>query len=59
MISNNDEVYEIAPRENQPTKLVIFDDHCKEMTFQQLFSSGKFGFKVKRNIQLTASKYFN
>ena len=47
MSINNDEVYEIAPGKNQPIKSIIFDDHCEEMRFPQLFTSGKFGFKVK------------
>ena len=47
MVINNDEVYEVALGENQPIKSIIFDDHCQEMAFPQLFSSGKFGFKVK------------
>ena len=30
-IINDDEVYEIAPEENQPTKSIIFDDHCEDI----------------------------
>ena len=50
MIINNGEAYEITPGENQLTISIIFDYHCEEMAFPKLFSTGKFGFKVKQEI---------
>ena len=31
----------------------------EEMAHPQLFATGRFGYKVKRNFPLTPSKYFN
>ena len=35
------------------------DKLCEEMAFQILFSAGKFGFQVKRDVRLLPAKYFN
>ena len=42
-------------------KVVSFlsDQYCEELVLPHLFPTGKFGYKVKREIPLSASKYFN
>jgi len=49
----------IAPGENKIPSSVLTDDSCEELAFPYLFPTGKFGFKVERNVHLSAAKYFN
>ena len=38
---------------------VLTDTYCEEMAYPHLFPSGKYGYKVQRDIPLSANKYFN
>ena len=49
----------IAPGENQIPTSILTDDHCEELAFPCLFPTGKFGFKVERDVPLSAARYFN
>ena len=49
----------IAPGENQMPSSILTDEHCEELAFPHLFPTGKFGFKVDRDVPLSAARYFN
>ena len=49
----------ITPGEGSQLKSIMNDEFCKELSFPDLFPTGKFGCKVKRNINLRPVKYFN
>ena len=57
-ITEDDNVI-IATGQGKTPVLVLNDDHCEELTFPYLFLTGKFGYKVKREVPLTPVKYFN
>ena len=38
---------------------VLNDDNCKELAFPYFFPTGKFGYKVKREMPLSPVEYFN
>ena len=48
----------IAPGEGKKT-ISIFNIYCEEMTHPHIFPTGRFSYKVKRNVPSTPSKYFN
>ena len=56
---SNDECINIAPGEGKHPKSVLSDEFCEELAHPYLFPTGKFGYKVKRNITLSPVKYFN
>ena len=35
------------------------DQHCEELAYSHLFQMAKFGYKVKREIPISAWKYFS
>ena len=49
----------MAPDQVKILVSVLNDDHCEELAFPYLFPTGKFGYKVKREIPLSPVKYFN
>ena len=49
----------MAPGQIKTPVSVLNDDHCDELAFPYLFPTGKFGYKVKREIPLSPVKYFN
>ena len=49
----------MAPGQGKTPVSVLNDDHCEELAFPYLFSTGKFGYKVKRETPLSPVKYFN
>ena len=49
----------IAPREGKVPVSIFNDNFCEELAFPCLFSAEKFGYKVKRNLNLSPVKYFN
>ena len=55
----NNEFVEIAPGENKKPENIMLDKHCEELAFPQLFPLGKYGYQVKRTVELSAVKYFN
>ena len=56
---SNDECINITPGEGKHPKSVLSDEFCEELAHPYLFPTGKFGYKVKRNITLSPVKYFN
>ena len=38
---------------------ILNDDHCEELAFPYLFPTGRFDFKVKREVPFSPVKYFN
>ena len=52
-------IFNIAPGEGQNPLPILNDDFCEELAHPHLFPTGKFGYKVKRNILLSPVKYFN
>ena len=38
---------------------ILTDNQCEELSHPWLFPTGKFGYKVEREIRLTPNKYFN
>ena len=38
---------------------VLTDTYCEEMAYPHLFPSSKYGYKVQRDIPLSANKHFN
>ena len=57
-ITEDDNVI-MAPDQGKTPVSVLNDDHCEELAFPYLFSTGKFGYKVKREIPLSPVRYFN
>ena len=57
-ITEDDNVI-IATGQGKTPVLVLNDDHCEELTFPYLFLTGKFVYKVKREVPLIPVKYFN
>ena len=53
------ECINITLGEDRKPKSILNDEFCKELRFPHLFSTGKLGYKVKRNINLRPVKYFN
>ena len=49
----------IAPCQGKKPISLLTDSNCEELAHPYLFPTGKFGYKVQRNIYLTPSKYFN
>ena len=49
----------MAPGQGKTPMSVLNDDHCEELAFPYLFSTGKFGYKVKHESTLSPIKYFN
>ena len=49
----------IAPGENKKVDSFLRDQYCEELAQPYLFPTGKFGYKVKREIPCSVSKYFN
>ena len=49
----------MAPGQGKTPVSVLNDDHCEELAFPYLFPTGKFGYKVKREMPLSPVKYFN
>ena len=52
-------IISIAPGKGQRPISVLNDDYCEELSHPHLFPDGKFGYKVKRDISLSPSKYLN
>ena len=53
------ECINIAPGDDRQPKSILNDKFCEELNFPHLFQTGKFGYKVKRKINLRPMKYFN
>ena len=49
----------IAPGEGKKPLSISTDKHCEELAYPYLFPTGKFGYKVKRVVALSATNYFN
>ena len=49
----------IAPGEGKRPLSLLTDDHCEELAHPCLLPTGKFGYKVQRDIDLSPVKYFN
>ena len=54
-----DNCINIAPGEGKQHKSILNDQFCEELVFLYLFSAGKFGYRVKRDVKLSPVKYFN
>ena len=59
IIGEQEESIVIAPCEGKKLLSILNDIYWKEMAPPHLFSTGRFGCKVKRIVPLTPSKYFN
>ena len=57
-ITEDDNVI-MAPGQGKTPVSVLNDDHCEELAFPYFFLTGKFGFKVKREMPLSPVTYFN
>ena len=53
-----DKVLNIAPGENKQPISILMDANFEEMALPHLLPHGKFGWKYKRKIPLSAKKYF-
>ena len=58
-IQVHDDTVTVAPGEGQTPIPLFEDEYCEEMAFPHLFPTGKFGYKVEREIALSPVKYFN
>ena len=54
-----DENLIVAPGQGKTPVPIVNDEFCEELAFPHLFPSGKFGYKVERDIPLSCVKYFN
>ena len=55
----NEENITVAPGEGLKPISILTDKHCEELAHPYLFPTGKFGYKVDREIYLSPVKYFN
>ena len=53
------ETMTIAPGEGKKPMSLLNDKQCEELSHPWLFPTGKFGYKIEREINLTPNKYFN
>ena len=58
-VDNIEQSIAIAPGEGKKPISILNDIYCEEKAHPHLFPTGKFGYKVKRDVPLTPSKYFN
>ena len=49
----------VAPGQGKTPVSIASDELCEELAFPYLFPSGKFGYKVDREVSLSPVKYFN
>ena len=49
----------IAPGEGMQPMSILMDEKCEELAHPHLFPTGKFGYKVERDVKLSPVKYFN
>ena len=49
----------MVPDQGKTLISILNDDHYEELVFPYLFPTGKFGYKVKREVPLSPVKYFN
>ena len=49
----------IAPGEDVQPMSILMDEKCGELAHPHFFPTGKFGYKVQREIKLSPVKYFN
>ena len=49
----------IAPGQGKTLLSIVRDDYCEELAFPYLLPTGKFGYKVKREVSFSPVKYFN
>ena len=54
-----EEVIAVAPGEVKNPVLVLTDTCCEKMAHPHPFSSGRYGYKVPKNIPISANEYFN
>ena len=55
----NEEKITVSPGEGLKPISILTDKHCEELAHPYLFTTGKFGYKVDRDIDLSPVKYFN
>ena len=58
-VADKEEAVPIAPGEGKRAISLLNDMFCEELSHPHLFSTAQFGYNVKRDINLSASKYFN
>ena len=49
----------LAPCEGKQSTSILTDEYCEELSHPHLFPTGKFGYKVERNVKLSPVRYFN
>ena len=61
MLSNipQSEEISLAPGEGKQPTSILTDEYCEELSHPHLFPTGKFGYKVERNVKLSPVRYFN
>ena len=52
------ETMSIAPGKGKKPMSILTDKQCEELSHPWLFPTGKFGYKIGREINLTPNKYF-
>ena len=59
VVADKEAAVPVAPAEVKRPIFLLNDKFCKELFHPHLFLIGKFGYNVTRDINLSASKYFN
>ena len=61
LVSNIPQVEDIviAPGEGMQPMSLLMDEKCEELAHPHLFPTGKYGYRVEREIKLSPVKYFN
>ena len=49
----------IAPGEGVQPMSILLDEKCEELAHPYLFPTGRFGYRVERDVKLSPVKYFN
>lgn len=55
----DNKILNLAPGEGRNPISILNDKYCEELAHPHLFPTGKFGYKVPREIALSPSNYFN
>ena len=58
-LSDVEESISLSPGEGKIPVSPLNDQFCEELAHPHLFPTGRFGYKIKREVPLSASKYFN
>ena len=54
-----EEAFIVTPGEGKKPRALVGDECCEELAHPHLFTTGRFGYKAEKEVQISPSKYFN